>query len=433
MNSPARFFCLFLLLCGAVKAEAQIIQQFEGLARTQVQYLLDKSNDLRAGSTSDALILVRSKEESLTDQLARLRQDMVNLPAFSQARWQLDTVGGEVIVNWQLEEGRTVFPLVNFGGIRGNSYYQLGFNDIHFRGRGQQLTAFYQSNDGEHNYYLGLRNAALHGSRWGYALESRRYAAVEPLYFPTAAVNYRYSNLSFGIDGSYTFKPGQAITLGISTFNERYRKISEPGQVTPGPERANLQKLLFKFSHTLDRLDQFGERTAGSHHQSIAQAVRTFGETGGFLIAWHDVRLYRLLGRRGNLAARLRTGISSNNDSPFAPFVLDSQFNIRGSGNRIDRGTAQLVLNLEYRHSVWRDKKERFAAQIVGFSDFGTWRSPGGEINDLLDSESLRHFIGGGIRLISLKAHNAVIRLDYGVDVRNTRERGLVAGFGQYF
>ena len=433
MIYSVRFACLLLLLYGTVKVEGQIIQQFEGLARTQVQYLLDKSIDLRAGSETETVVLDRNEGEALTDQLARLRQDLVNLPAFSQARWQLDTVGEETIVRWQLKESRTVFPLVNFGGIRGNSYYQLGFNDIHFRGRGQQLTAFYQSNDGEHNYYLGLRNTALRGSRWGYALESRRYAAVEPLYFPSAAVNYRYSNLSFGIDGSYTFKPGQAITLGVSTFNERYRKLADPELNTPGPERVNQQKLLFKFSHTLDRRDHFGERTAGSHHQTIAQAVSTFGETGGFLIAWHDVRLYRLLGQRGNLAARLRTGISSNDNSPFAPFVLDSQFNIRGSGNRIDRGTAQVVLNLEYRHSVWRDKKERFAAQLVGFSDFGTWRSPGGEINDLLDSESLRHFVGGGIRLISLKAHNAVIRLDYGVDVRNTRERGLVAGFGQYF
>lgn len=433
MTSLIRFGWLLLLFLATVKTNAQLRQNFEGLARTQVQYLLDKSNDLLPGLQPAAVILKLDTTQSLPDQLARLRQYLVNLPAFSQASWQIDTVGGDTVVNWAVEESRTVFPLVNFGGIRGNAYYQVGFNDIHFRGRGQQLTAFYQSNDGEHNFYLGLRNAALRGSRWGYALESRRYAAVEPVYFDAGTVDYRYSNLSFGLDGSYTFKPGQVLTLGLSTFNERYRKLAAGESELPGPDLVNQQKLLFKFSYTLDRLDQFGERTAGSHHQTIAQDVYTFGEEANFLIAWHDVRLYRLLGPRGNLAARLRTGISSNGASPFAPFVLDSQFNIRGSGNRIDRGTAQVVLNLEYRHSVWRDKKQRFAAQLVGFSDFGTWRGPGGKLSDLLASESLRHFVGGGIRLVSLKAHNAVIRLDYGVDVRNTRERGLVAGFGQYF
>ena len=120
-------------------------------------------------------------------------------------------------------------------------------------------------------------------------------------------------------------------------------------------------------------------------------------------------------------------------NSPFAPFVLDSQVNIRGSGNRIDRGTAQLILNLEYRHTVWMDRRERFAAQVVGFSDLGTWRNPGGELSDLVASENIRHFVGAGLRVLSLKAYNAALRVDYGVDVRNTKQRGVVLGFGQYF
>jgi hypothetical protein len=32
-----------------------------------------------------------------------------------------------------------------------------------------------------------------------------------------------------------------------------------------------------------------------------------------------------------------------------------------------------------------------------------------------------------------LKAYNALIRIDYGIDVRNVQERGIVLGFGQYF
>lgn len=435
-TSPSfRFLVVALgLLWFPTALAGQLAQHFQQLARTQVQYLVDNNEQLFTGkANTKALLFYPSPETPLNDQLNTLRQQLVNLPVFSQATWALDTVGGETIVNWTMEESRTVFPLLNFGGIRGNTYYQVGFNDIHFRGRGQQLTAFYQNNDGEHNYYLSLRNTNLRGSRWGYALETRRYAAIEPLYFPDAAVNYRYANLSFGADASYTLQPGNILTLGVSTFQERYRKLNPEQENLPGPNRVNQQKLLLKASRTHDQLNYFAERSSGVHHQTIAQFVHNFADQTDFLIAWHDFRFFRLLGQRGNLAGRLRTGISSNNDSPFAPFVLDSQVNIRGSGNRIDRGTAQLILNLEYRHTVWRDRRERFAAQLVGFSDLGTWRSPGGELSDLVAEENIRHFLGAGLRLISLKAHNAVLRLDYGLDVRNTQERGFVAGFGQYF
>lgn len=124
---------------------------------------------------------------------------------------------------------------------------------------------------------------------------------------------------------------------------------------------------MLKTMHTLNRRDHFAERVSGAHHETTARTVLTSGKQQPFFTAWHDFRYYRLLGRRGNVAGRLRAGLSSNGNTPFAPFVLDSQVNIRGSGNRIDRGTAQLILNLEYRHSVWWDNGERFAVQLVAF------------------------------------------------------------------
>ena len=81
-------------------------------------------------------------------------------------------------------------------------------------------------------------------------------------------------------------------------------------------------------------------------------------------------------GHKGNLAMRLRLAISTNNETPFAPFVVDSHVNLRGVGNRIDRGTAQVVFNAEYRHTVYN--LNRWAGQLVAFSDIGTWRNPGG-------------------------------------------------------
>jgi hypothetical protein len=415
-------------------ASAQLPQHFSGLARTQVQYLVDQHIGLQPGKTDDSLTLTLDPDISLEQALTGLRQQLINLPAITQAVYQVDSSAGKpTAVNWEIEESRTVFPLLNLGGVKDNFFYLIGINDIHFRGRAQQLTAFYQNIDGEHNYYLGLTNAAFRGTPWGYQLESRRYAAIEPIFFPSVTVSYRYANLSFGAGLSYTTPTRHVFRFGVSNFYEHYRKVNaEAG--TPGPDDLQLNKALMKFGHVISRVDQFHARRSGTNHQSVAQVVFNLEQDQPtFLIAWHDFRFYRLLGHHGNLAGRLRAGISSNENSPFAPFVLDSQVNIRGSGNRIDRGTAQLVLNLEYRHTVWQDNRDRFAAQLVAFSDFGSWRNPGGRLEDVFDADNFRHFLGGGLRLISLKAYDAMIRIDYGVDVRNVRERGVVLGFGQYF
>lgn len=423
---------LFLLLFGSALA-AQLPQYFTGLARTQVPYLTVNSNGLRAGSTADVPLLHLRPRQNLTVALTELQQELVNLPTITNADWQIDSVAGKPTgVTWRIEESRTVFPLLNIGGVRGNFHYLLGLSDLHFRGRGQQLTAFYQNNDGEHNYYLGLNNRSYKGSRWGYEVESRRYAAIEPIFFSTATVDYRYSNLSFSAGPTYRTPNRHLFRLILSNFYERYRKLN-PELTTPGPDDVTLQKGLLKLGHERNHLDYFSERLSGNYHWTVAQWVHDFSNNSDFFIAIHELRGYWLVGQRGNLAARLRVGLSSNEPSPFAPFVLDSQVNIRGSGNRIDRGTAQLVFNLEYRHRLWRDRKQRFAGQVVAFSDLGTWRNPGGSLEDLADVDNVRHFVGLGLRAISLKAFNALLRLDYGMDVRNPRERGFVAGFGQYF
>lgn len=424
---------LFLSLLTSADCRAQLPQYFEGLARTRVQYLTSQSKVLDAGSSPENLSLHLPPGQNISATLDELRQQLINLPIITKAAYTIDSTAGQpAAVNWRIEEAQTLFPLLDLGGVKGNFYYLLGFTNFNFRGRGQSLTAFYQNIDGEHNYYLGYTNSNLKGSRWGYQVESQRYSAIEPLYFPEA-VRYVYANLNFGAGLSYTTPNRHVFRFGLSTFNEAYRK-TEPDIITPGPDELSLNKGLLKLSHGIRNLDYHWEQLAGTANETVVQVVRTFdGADDNFIIAWHDFRYYRIVTRASNLALRLRAGISTNNDSPFAPFVLDSQVNIRGSGNRIDRGTAQLILNLEYRLTAWKDPQDRFAVQAVGFSDLGSWRNPGGEFSDIWDKQNFRHFVGGGVRLISLKAYNAVLRLDYGVDVRNTRERGFVAGFGQYF
>jgi len=105
--------------------------------------------------------------------------------------------------------------------------------------------------------------------------------------------------------------------------------------------------------------------------------------------------------------------------------------NIRGIGNRIDRGTAQVVINTEYRHTL--SFKKKWAVQLTGFADVGTWRNPGGELKDLVNPDQFRLFVGGGVRFIYHQIYGAVLRIDYGIDTFNPNQRGLVIGLGQYF
>jgi len=61
----------------------------------------------------------------------------------------------------------------------------------------------------------------------------------------------------------------------------------------------------------------------------------------------------------------------------------------------VDRGTASIVLNTEYRHTFY--EKGWFALQGNAFIDAGTWQDPGGDLGDLIEGESASLFTGLGI------------------------------------
>lgn len=416
---------MFLLISASALAQTPV--RFEGLRRTQATFLSQRLNDLdyRAGVTT----LAPSGRATDSVYLAALRQQLINLPQVREATY---TLRGDTLV-WTIREAATRAPLFSFGGVRGNLNVLVGFSDQHLFGRGHHLEGFYQNNQGRHNYLLRYRNPGIRGSRIGFGVESRRYAALEPVYFggAAAALDYDYTNQSFGATLSYELRARERVSIGVTTFRERFVRAGA-SSLEQAPDFLELDKLLFKVEHERDRRDWIDERVRGRRHVLTAETVVSAGESA-FAIAFAEGSDYRLVGARGNLANRVRLGLATNRNSPFAPFTLDSQLNIRGSGNRIDRGTAQVVWNLEYRHRVYADKRGNFRGQVVAFSDFGAWRSPGGELSELATLSSLQHFVGAGLRLTSARARNAVLRVDYGVDWRNEGRRGLVFGFGQYF
>ena len=142
-------------------------------------------------------------------------------------------------------------------------------------------------------------------------------------------------------------------------------------------------------------------------------------------------KYFSRIGEGGNLALRLHAGISTNNNSPFAPYVVDSHTNLRGVGNRTARGTAQFIINAEYRFTTYETKK--WGIQVVTFLDIGAWRPPCGKLEESFDTTQFKQFFGNGLRFIYKKIYGTVLRIDYGINIQNIDQSGFVIGFGQYF
>ncbi len=405
--------CL-LSVCFSTSLLAQVQVEFSGNRKCKDDHLLQ----ILRIDTSDT-------HDDIVSKVQRIR----NLPAVVNA--EVDSIGKNYI-RIKVEEGITTIPLVAFGGIEDNQWFLAGLKELSLFGRSIEGTAFYRNNQGEHNGYFSLRVPYVKGTRWGYSFEAQRYASLEPLQFGELSSTYRYLNYTVGGTIIKEFKYRHFLEAGASFLYEDYEQRDDIF-IQGAPASAKIRKVLYKLTHSIDRVNRhainFGGWSINQHFQVIDDIDSGYD---AFLIYWADILYFRRLqAMGGNLAARVRLGVSSNNETPFAPFVLDSQVTIRGVGNRVDRGTAVAVLNLEYRQQFFA--KGNFAGQIVGFSDLGNWRTPGGDFDQLTMNENLVHFVGLGTRLIWTRSNQAVLRIDYGVNTMDDQQRGIVLGLGHYF
>ncbi len=132
--------------------------------------------------------------------------------------------------------------------------------------------------------------------------------------------------------------------FGINSFLEEYEYQS--GTTSPDvPQALSVNKLLYKAIYEYNNLDYNYQYVSGFKSQLNVQYVTsTSDDLPEFLIGWNDFNYYKRVGQRGNWATRVRLGLSSNDETPFAPFSVDNNLNIRGVGNTIDRGTGAVVL-----------------------------------------------------------------------------------------
>ncbi|QHI37044.1 hypothetical protein IMCC3317_24220 [Kordia antarctica] len=415
------FTILFLSLCFQGIAQNDVVAdvKFQGQKKNKVGFL-KKYVSVRNGDVLDSL---------------QLEQDVVllkRLAGVSHANYQVFlSEDNRYNVFFNIEENFTLIPNVNVWTTTNEQVaYKVGLYDYNFLGRNIAFGGFYQNN-GFDSYGINLRMPNLFTRNFGIALNHQNWTSEEPLYFDEGSANYKYSNTSFEALLLYQINFKHRIQFGANVFSEKYNYLN--GLTSDEiPQSLALDKFLLKFAYEYNNLDyeyQYIEGIKNTFYFQYVTSENSFQDN--FLIGWSDFMYFKRVGEKGNWANRFRFGVASNSASPFAPFSVDNNLNIRGVGNLIDRGTASMVLNTEYRHTLY--EKGWFILQGNTFIDVGTWRNPGGTFSDFANSENLRIYPGIGLRFIHKRIFNATFRIDYGYGITKDSSSGIVFGIGQYF
>jgi len=407
----------FLILPTFCFGQQVVAVSFEGLKKTKESYVRQFLTTIE-GERLDSVALINDKTT------------LTNLEIFGRADFEVRALQpGQVEVVFICEELFTLLPIFSFGGIEENFWVQAGASEANLGGVGNKLMGYYQYYD-RSSVALHLTFNRIKQSNWGAHLNFIKWSTLEPLFFSEQTLEYEYDNWTFGGTAIRYFNFRDKLEFGGAYFTEDYTRYTR-GVFEGVPDQVRTRKILGKALYAVDRVDYFYFYLDGIRNQLNAQTVRSLDGDPPFYIVFNDFHCYARVGSRGNFASRFRFGLSSNEESPFAPFVLDSYLNIRGVGNRVDRGTGAIILNAEYRHVFFEDA--RFAVQGVAFSDSGSWRNPGGDFSDFSNSDNFVLFAGGGLRFIHKKIFNAILRVDYGINLQETQINGFVLGVGQYF
>ena len=411
---------LFLLAFTTIHAQDAVIAdvKIQGLKRTKTSEI-EKLTKVKAGMPLDSLLMQNDME--------RLK----HLPSISHAYFQVfSSNDGKHNVYYTIEENFTLIPFANlYSSSNDNFAFRIGLEEFNFLGRNIKIGGFYQY-DVFSSFGLNLKAPYLFSDTFGLGLSYTDLTTQEPVFFENGDAQYKYNNEGVELSGFYQFDFRNRIELGFNFFVEDYEYIS--GTTSPQvPLALNVEKHLLKFIYNYSNVNYEYQYLEGFksnlNFQYVGSSDTSLPE---FLIGFNDFFYYHRIGKKGNLANRLRLGFASNLNTPFAPFSVDNNLNIRGVGNTIDRGTGVIILNTEYRHTII--DKDWFVLQSNLFVDAGSWRNPGGKLSDFGKDQNIRIFPGVGLRFIHKKIFNAVFRIDYGIGVTE-EANGIVFGLGQYF
>jgi len=393
--------------------------QIEGTKKTKPAFL-KKLLQTKEGVQFDSLLIEKD--------IQRLKR----LPSISHADFEIVSLNERnVNVIFKVIENFTIIPFANIYTSSNDEFaFRVGLQEFNLLGKNITVGGFYQY-DIFNSYGLQMRAPYLFSRRLGLSIDYKDLTTQEPVFFDNTTADYKYNNQGVEVMGLYEINFKNRVELGFSFFNEGYEYVS--GATNPNvPLALDVDKHLFKLIYNFDSLKYYYQYLEGFRSTLNFQYVGSSDSAlPEFLIGFNDFAYFHRIGKKGNWASRLRLGLASNVETPFAPFTVDNNLNIRGVGNIIDRGTGAIVFNTEYRHTLV--DKDWFVLQSNVFVDGGSWRNPGGSFGDFADSQNIRIYPGVGLRFMHKRIFNAIFRIDYGYGITKESSRGLVFGIGQYF
>jgi outer membrane protein insertion porin family len=393
-----------------------------------------KINGAKKLKTALILKIISAKEGDSLDTKV-IANDIIRLkriPPIANATYEVIPSASEnVQLVFTIQENFTLIPFANLYTSSNDDFaFRVGLQEFNFLGRNITLGGFYQF-DIFNSYGIGVRDPYLFSNKFGVAFNYKNFTTQEPVFFKEATADYKYNNKGFEILGLYEINTKNNIALGFSLFTEDYQYISGFTDENV-PLALNVRKSLGKLIYNYEDLNYHYQYLNGFKSVLNLQYVQSTSEAlPDFWIGFNDFLFYKRIGEKGNWANRIRLGLATNSESPFAPFTLDNNINIRGVGNTIDRGTGAIVINTEYRHTLI--DKNWFVLQSNLFLDGGSWRNPGGELKNFTDKNNIRVYPGLGLRFMHKRIFNAIFRIDYGYGITKDASRGFVFGIGQYF
>lgn len=339
----------------------------------------------------------------------------------------------EIDVVFNVIENFSIIPIVNLWNTDSSLAFQVGIYDVNLFGRNVVLGGYYQKNYLS-SFELNFAAPHLFSRSFGLELNVKRLATYEPLYRNDLKVLYEFRNNSNEILLTYNANATNNFKIGASIFQENYMKLNTFDEYNSSsfPNNVILNKRLYKLNYEYNNMNYHYYFVKGVRNSFNLQVVNTVEyKTKPFIMVWNDFHWFKRIGKDGNIATRFRIGLATNTESPFAPYALDNQLNIRGIGNLVKRGTGSLVWNSEYRLELI--SKKWFTLQGNTFIDMGSIRNPGESIKSFTLSDNIDIHTGVGLRFIHNKIFNAILRIDYGIGITKESSNGFVLGIGQYF
>ena len=413
---------ILLFTVGLTHAQDKVVYEFhvQGNKKLKTSFV-KKISTIEIGKVLDSIAIEKD--------INRIKR----LPSVAHAYYQVFySHENKYNVYYYIEENFTIIPSLNVYTTNDDEFaYRVGLYEFNLLGHNMTFGGFYQK-DIYSSYAINFRAPYLFSRKFGMAINYQDLTTQEPVFFDNTTADYKYNNESFEVLALYEPNFTNRFEVGVNFFTEDYQYKS--GAVSPDvPQELRVKKMLYKLIYEYNNISYHYQYLSGFRSTLNFQHVISQDEESlpSFSIGWNDFAYFKRIGKKGNWATRLRLGLATNADTPFAPFSVDNNLNIRGVGNTIDRGTGVVVINTEYRYTLI--EKNWFVLQGNAFIDSGSWRNPGGDFGDFGESQNIRVYPGLGVRFMHKSIFNAIFRIDYGIGVTQDATRGFVFGIGQYF